>query len=162
MNIFRMLSPAWRQYAADLKVMDGRLATLDPGTPEYDELWRDRMGFAANRYPGAPEPGLTEPEPAAPPDGTPACACVSPECPDPVHQSPEPEGLQDLDDPGDWDRWERDREYLADPTQPEYYAAYERQIGEPAPDWPSLTGPHPLPEFEDRGAPVKPDPEAGS
>jgi hypothetical protein len=46
------------------------------------------------------------------------------------------------------DQWEQDREYLADPTQPEYYQAYERQYGEPAPDWPSITGPHPLPEFE--------------
>ena len=47
-----------------------------------------------------------------------------------------------------WDQWERDREYLADPTQPEYYEAYERVYGKPAPDWPAITGPHPLPEFE--------------
>jgi hypothetical protein len=40
-----------------------RLAPRDGEAPsaEYATAWHDRMGFAANRYPGAPEPDLRGP-----------------------------------------------------------------------------------------------------
>ena len=62
MSLLHWLSPAWRPYHAEIDRMDGVLAGLQPGTPEYDRAWHDRMGFAANRYPGAPEPVMEPPE----------------------------------------------------------------------------------------------------
>lgn len=69
---------AWRQYGARLTEADQKLdrmeaAGADPASAEYSELWHDRMGFAANCYPDAPEPDLgdpgyhllTDPEPQA-------------------------------------------------------------------------------------------------
>jgi hypothetical protein len=64
-SLRHVLSPGWRSYRAQLREMDARLSGLEPGTAEYDQAWHDRMGFAANRYPGAPEPYLTPPEPEA-------------------------------------------------------------------------------------------------
>ena len=54
----------WRQYDAQLGELDRVLdemdaAGADRASPEYFEAWCDRMSFAANCYPGAPE---AEPE----------------------------------------------------------------------------------------------------
>lgn len=51
---------AWKEYNAEVQRMDSHLADLmdqghKPGSPAFDEAWHDRNGFAANRYPGAPE-----------------------------------------------------------------------------------------------------------
>jgi hypothetical protein len=56
---------AWAPYWRQLAEMDCELDRLEPGTAEYDAAWHDRMGYAANRYPGAPEPDLGEPEAGA-------------------------------------------------------------------------------------------------
>jgi hypothetical protein len=47
---------------------------------------------------------------AAPPDGAPACTCTSPDCPDPVHQSPhltEPDLEAEAEAEAEWaDEWD--------------------------------------------------------
>jgi hypothetical protein len=58
---------AWKQYETQLQEMDRNLGQLeasglDQGGPEYTEAWNDRMGYAANCYPGAPEAAAADPE----------------------------------------------------------------------------------------------------
>lgn len=64
----------WREYRAQLRDMDRDLEGLAPRegeapSAEYAAAWHDRMGFAANRYPGAPEPDLSGHQPAEPEAG---------------------------------------------------------------------------------------------
>ena len=63
MSLLHWLSPAWRAHYAQI----GRLDGMQPGTAEYDRAWHDRMGLAANRWPGSPEPHPTAPESQAEP-----------------------------------------------------------------------------------------------
>jgi hypothetical protein len=58
---------AWKEYGARLSEMDRELEHLEPAAGQnpsvaYTAAWIDRMSFAANCYPGAPDPG---PEPTA-------------------------------------------------------------------------------------------------
>jgi hypothetical protein len=58
---------AWKEYDAQLREMDRELDRLEPAKGQnpsvtYTAAWIDRNSFAANCYPGAPEPG---PEPTA-------------------------------------------------------------------------------------------------
>jgi hypothetical protein len=67
---------AWREYGTQLDGMDRDLDQMEaggvePGTPEYDEAWNDRMSFAANCYPDAPERDMTPPEAEAEPEQEP-------------------------------------------------------------------------------------------
>jgi hypothetical protein len=52
---------AWREYDAQLEEMDRELDRLKPAPGQNPSVahtvaWIDRMSFAANRYPGAPDP----------------------------------------------------------------------------------------------------------
>lgn len=51
----------WAEYRGQLKDMDRDLGTKQPGTPEFDDAWHDRMGYAANKYAGAPAPDRSDP-----------------------------------------------------------------------------------------------------
>lgn len=58
---------AWKEYDARLREMDHELDRLEPAPGQNPSVaqtvaWIDRMAFAANCYPGAPDPG---PEPTA-------------------------------------------------------------------------------------------------
>lgn len=58
---------AWKAYHAQLSEMDRELERLEPEPGQNPSVahtvaWIDRMSFAANCYPGAPDPG---PEPTA-------------------------------------------------------------------------------------------------
>jgi hypothetical protein len=58
---------AWKEYDARLREMDRELERLEPALGQnpsvaYTVAWIDRMSFAANCYPGAPDRG---PEPTA-------------------------------------------------------------------------------------------------
>jgi hypothetical protein len=68
MSLFHWLSPAWWAYYAEIDRLDGVLAGTQPDTAEYDRAWHNRKGFAANCYPGAPEPDLISPESQAEPE----------------------------------------------------------------------------------------------
>ena len=66
MRLRHVLSPAWRAYYADLDTMDRQLDRMEAEgvsltSRQYMEAWTDRMAYAANCYPGAPE---SEPGPA--------------------------------------------------------------------------------------------------
>ncbi len=61
MSLRHVLSPAWRAYHADLDGMDRELDRMEAAgvsltSRRYMEAWTDRMAYAANCYPGAPEP----------------------------------------------------------------------------------------------------------
>jgi hypothetical protein len=68
---------AWKAHYAALREMDRELESLEPAPGQnpsvtYTCAWLDRMSYAANRYPGAPEsgPAPTEAEVASGEIGT--------------------------------------------------------------------------------------------